>query len=772
MSDLFALLVIFFSSKLGHNGSGKSNVLLGVSFVLGEIGNSAAERRLLLHEGIHGRVASGFVELTLNNANRQLCMFNADSVVIRRSFSLSADDITVQGNLVRSLRLRAFVLNVFSKAEFEQLIECASLSGGGDRVGRSGTSSTFIIHQGRIQEVALLSAAGRLRLLLSAGSGAFIDAKAKETEQLLQQAAVEQDTVTRTLNDLEKQLNDMDKERQELRLCVEMEKEKSHIEAAIHQADWLQATETLRQLEQQQEKHRSSVRRLAAAAAEAESMRDEAATQLANCKLKPSASPNPTILLQCQETRLRLESGLLAERAETQQQKSDTAKRTLEEKKRQMRQIREGTRGQLEASACCCCRCLSKSTAGTCAAARQAAIKEELKETEQQQRADAAEYKQNKRKAELLRKEVEEAQMAAAAKAAAAAAAAAIVKEMTKQISSLKTPLEEVVEQQRQQQARLSNLLQQRNAAATSIRTATEEIAKREGWDQGGGIAAPLASFLHALEAVARLKQQQQEQKGSLLQRKCCVSVVPIKEVAEQQQRQNSRRHQQLQQPGEHATALETYVHTVFSRSLLVPSLDTPEVQRFRLCQHRRGCILRFWCHERRRAPQGRQTWNLFRKKHKDISVELDCQQQMLVQLQKRHKELLQQEQILIEKRMEAYHNAETALAEQQQSEMAHRAATSLLSALKEEETATATRAAARKQLVQSLRHEALHARQPALTAAEEQQLKQLPQLLQQQQEQLLQLLRRVEETAGSISKAEQLLEVSLRRAIDRVIKL
>lgn len=125
-------------------------------------------------------------------------------------------------------------------------------------------------------------------------------------------------------------------------------------------------------------------------------------------------------------------------------------------------------------------------------------------------------------------------------------------------------------------------------------------------------------------------------------------------------------------------------MHTVFSRSLLVPSLDTPEVQRwnsmgehaskqvslgafgtctarasnqgattrykgfvarhpkhkevatcknvvnklpifvllkiqltfprrFRLCQHRRGCIFRFWCHERRRAPQGRQTWNLFR---------------------------------------------------------------------------------------------------------------------------------------------------------------
>lgn len=30
-----------------------------------------------------------------------VAQFNADSVVIRRSFSLSADDITVQGNLVR-----------------------------------------------------------------------------------------------------------------------------------------------------------------------------------------------------------------------------------------------------------------------------------------------------------------------------------------------------------------------------------------------------------------------------------------------------------------------------------------------------------------------------------------------------------------------------------------------------------------------------------------------------------------------------------------------
>ncbi|CDJ31788.1 uncharacterized protein EMH_0069750 [Eimeria mitis] len=85
---------------IGHNGSGKSNILLAFSFVLGEIGNSAAERRLLLHEGVHGRVASGFVELILDNASRRLCMYDADSVVIRRSFSAEVDEITLQGTAV------------------------------------------------------------------------------------------------------------------------------------------------------------------------------------------------------------------------------------------------------------------------------------------------------------------------------------------------------------------------------------------------------------------------------------------------------------------------------------------------------------------------------------------------------------------------------------------------------------------------------------------------------------------------------------------------
>ncbi|OEH76562.1 structural maintenance of chromosome domain-containing protein [Cyclospora cayetanensis] len=336
---------------IGHNGSGKSNILLGISFALGDIGNSAAERRLLLHEGLQGRVSSGFVELILNNADRRLCMLDSDQVVIRRSFSLNSDDVAVQGKPV-------------SKGELEQLIECAGLSGGSLRSSRrSGSTSSFLIRQGRIQEVALLSAAGRLRLLLSAGPGAFLEAKANETEQVLQQAATERQAVQKGLKDLQTQLEAMDSDREELRACLDLERQKAAIEAALHEADWNDAAESLRKAEEQQavskgplngsrccevalRRHRATVRSLAAAAAEAEAARDEAAAQLANLSAQHSAhaakrieADNAAVELQGEETRFRLESEVVAEQAAAQEARAAKTRHALEEKQREVHRL-------------------------------------------------------------------------------------------------------------------------------------------------------------------------------------------------------------------------------------------------------------------------------------------------------------------------------------------------------------------------------------------------------------------------------------------------
>ncbi|CDI80560.1 structural maintenance of chromosome domain-containing protein, putative [Eimeria acervulina] len=700
---------ITFSEGFGHNGSGKSNILLGFSFALGEIGNSAAERRLLLHEGVHGRVTSGFVELILDNSSRRLCMYDADSVVIRRSFSSETDEITVQGNIVGRSR------------------NSSSSSSSSSR----SSKSSFIIHQGRIQEVAVLSAAGRLSLL-SAGCCSFIEEKTKETDLLLQKAY------------------------------------------------WVEAAETLKQAKERQEQHRAAIRRLAADAAAAEANRDEAAAQLANLSLEHSSQlerkkqmESLTNELQCEESRLRLESNLLAGEAEAQQQKRETMKELLLEKKKEMQHIQEELEKKLRPQHVAAAAAYSAaqqqhtqlqqqlqqlqqrhSFSGVSAAARQAAIRERLRDIEQQQKTEAAHDKQNKRKIQELTAEAKEAEKKVAAAAAAAAAAKATMDEATRDIAKLKAPLEEVVEQLRQQQAVLSGLLQQRNAAEAEV-----EPEYYSAVEAVGGFA--LFQFVvedaaKALEAVARLKQQQQQQQqkqqqqsGLLLQRRCCVSIVPLKEVVQQQQQQQRHRslwQQQMQQKaqqlldegvampltecirvlpeaaGIHTAAIEVYIQSIFRLTLLVPSLDSPQVQQLNASGY--NCV----------DLSGLRN---AQKKEEQLTAAHQQQQQTLTTLQQQHRELLLQEQQLIEKRLDSHHKAQAALEQQQQHKL--------------------------------LRHEALQAEQAPLTATEQELLQQLPQQLQQQQQLLQQLLQRVEETAAAVSEAEETLEVSLRRGVDRL---
>ncbi|CDJ57581.1 structural maintenance of chromosome domain-containing protein, putative [Eimeria maxima] len=538
----------------------------------------------MVAEGVHGRVPSGFVELIIDNTSRRLCMFDADSVIIRRSFSLDADDITIQGNTISGRSSRSSSSSSSSRSSSSS--------------SSSSSRSSFIIHQGRIQEVSLLTSVGRLSLL-AAGCCNFIEEKAKETELLLQHGLV----------------------------YAEEELEK---------------------------------------------------------KLRPEYAAAVSVYSAAQQQHAQLQE--LKEEADT-----------------------EGNK--------------------------------------------------------------------AAAAAADAAAAAKTMEEASTEIAKLKTPLEEIVEEVRQQQAVLSSLLQQRTAAAADV-----EAEYINAIEAIGGFC--LFQFVvedaaTALEAIARLKQQQQQQQqqqqkqqkqqqqqengGLLLQRRCCISIVPLKEVMQQQQQQQQKRQQRLQQmqqqaqqlldegaampltdcieilqqeAGAHAAAIEVYIHSIFNFSLLVPSIHSQEVNILNNidlsgCVSFANGVIRGGGNKYNKLTSFFSLRNAL-KKEKEINKNHEQQQQTLAALQQR-------------------------------------AALSLAAAIKEEEQTIATRTAARKQLMQSLRHEALQAQQTPLTATEQQLLQQLPQQLQQQQQLLQQLLQRVEAAASAISEAEETLEVSLRRGVDRL---
>ncbi|KAL8446009.1 hypothetical protein Emag_004861 [Eimeria magna] len=235
---LLLLPVVLSPAIFGHNGSGKSNVLLGVAFALGDVGNSASERRMLLHqqkqqrhvqqeteltaprtEGLQGRVASGFVELALNNSQRRLCMVSSAFMPLPTTAktlaakaaaaqAISASAVTVTA-APASLQIKALLNRTVVRLRGELLVSgpsaslrllargkldspfcccccCSSVAvaaaAGGLRGSRGSSSkSSFIIRQGRIQE-------DRLKLLMAAGGGGFLQAKAEETETILQQA--------------------------------------------------------------------------------------------------------------------------------------------------------------------------------------------------------------------------------------------------------------------------------------------------------------------------------------------------------------------------------------------------------------------------------------------------------------------------------------------------------------------------------------------------------------------------------------------------------
>ncbi|KAL8454524.1 hypothetical protein Emed_000245 [Eimeria media] len=602
--------------------------------------NAECSSTCYLQEGLQGRVASGFVELTLNNSQRRLCMYDSDEVVLRRVFSLTTDDYFVQGKHLRSATfwlLLCFPVPVVSLLSL-LLLPCLpnfnisarliAFSGGLRGSRGSSSKSSFIIRQGRIQE-------DRLKLLMAAGGGGFLQAKAEETETILQQAgpaafdsnssnkisatftprvagagsvdaaaAVGSENlsslyVTRSISSSIRSISSTaaeDECAERLNVKKALGDLKTNIEAmdsadsrleeikayASEKSAWRETTAALRAAEEQQTvsnstaaciraaqpqmesslrphitsissnnrtenlsfaaKHRNAIRRLAAAAAEAEAARDEAATQREAACFKGEqstamATSSETLLsasaplivaaavtaadcavtaqqdlqagmrenaenagrdLQVQETHLRLENAAAAERAAAQHQRHIKARQQLEEKHQEMQKIQTEINETLRpkhAAATAAYRAAQQQHAqvqqqlqqlqrraaqsGSSTAGRLAAIRQQIREAEQQQRLDEEQGPAKQQKRTELQRELEAAETAAAEASAAAAAAAETVKQTTKQINSLREPLSDVVERLRQQQGKLSALLQQQISVKAKLQAATGQPKQR-----------------------------------------------------------------------------------------------------------------------------------------------------------------------------------------------------------------------------------------------------------------------------------------------------
>lgn len=212
---------------VGFNGSGKSNFFNAILFVLSDQYSSlrAEARKALLHEGAGQAVLTAYVEVILDNSDRRIPIEN-DSVSIRRLIGVKKDDWLLDGKHA-------------TKAEIFGLLEGA---------GFAKTSPYYIVQQGKVSELTLMTDVQRLGLLKDiSGAGVYDDRRA-ESVKIMEDTALRRTRTEGLISEIEQKLASLEDEQRELRECERLESRRRTLEYALADREWRSAQDRIEEL--------------------------------------------------------------------------------------------------------------------------------------------------------------------------------------------------------------------------------------------------------------------------------------------------------------------------------------------------------------------------------------------------------------------------------------------------------------------------------------------------------------------------------------------
>eukprot|EP00928_Gymnodinium_smaydae_P041575 TRINITY_DN28119_c0_g2_i1.p1 TRINITY_DN28119_c0_g2~~TRINITY_DN28119_c0_g2_i1.p1 ORF type:complete len:1256 (-),score=311.72 TRINITY_DN28119_c0_g2_i1:93-3728(-) len=241
---------------VGFNGSGKSNFFQAILFVLSDQYSSlrAETRKALLHEGAGQAVLTAYVEVVLDNSDRRIPV-ESDQVSIRRLIGVKKDDWLLDGRHA-------------TKAEVFGLLEGA---------GFAKTSPYYIVQQGKVSELTLMTDIQRLGLLKDISGAGVYDDRRKESVEIMKDTTSRRAQCDELITDIQTKLRALEGEQRELRDCELLEGRRRTLEYVLADREWRSAQETIEELAGQREEVRqrhaelqSAVAALRARAGEAE----------------------------------------------------------------------------------------------------------------------------------------------------------------------------------------------------------------------------------------------------------------------------------------------------------------------------------------------------------------------------------------------------------------------------------------------------------------------------------------------------------------------
>ncbi|CDR96604.1 RecF/RecN/SMC N terminal domain containing protein, putative [Babesia bigemina] len=190
---------------VGLNGSGKSNVLLAVSFALAET-LEHANRSCYLYRGAESSEDDDFtahVEVVFDvsrDVNIQSVIDNKDELRLKRIFSRSKDLYLVNGRQM-------------SRKDYRQLIESVKLIHFSKQSASYRNDLHFIVKQGAIGKICSLSSEERLAAFRDVIGHRSFDSKIEESMKLLKDYDVTFSSVDAQLSQIQRKLDTLDIQR-------------------------------------------------------------------------------------------------------------------------------------------------------------------------------------------------------------------------------------------------------------------------------------------------------------------------------------------------------------------------------------------------------------------------------------------------------------------------------------------------------------------------------------------------------------------------------
>jgi structural maintenance of chromosome 3 (chondroitin sulfate proteoglycan 6) len=197
---------------VGRNGSGKSNFFAAIRFVLSDAYNNLnrEERQALIHES-SVNIMSAFVEIIFDNTDRRIPI-PKDEVAIRRTIGMKKDDYSLDYKSA-------------TKADVMNLLEAS---------GFSKSNPYYIVPQGKVTALTNAKDSERLELLKEIAGARVFENKLKDSLKEMSITAQKQLQIKEMIADIEKRLDELNIEKEDLKAFEKLNSKKKMLEFNIY----------------------------------------------------------------------------------------------------------------------------------------------------------------------------------------------------------------------------------------------------------------------------------------------------------------------------------------------------------------------------------------------------------------------------------------------------------------------------------------------------------------------------------------------------------